>query len=180
MMGAFSQNDKLGFEWYAVAGLNRGGLLNVTDVQIKLNKTQRDILYKARINPIASYPGQGFSAWGQKTLQKKASALDRINVRRLLINLKKFVASTCRYIVFEQNVEDVRVRALNMLNPYFATVQQQRGLYSFQIVIDETNNTPDIIDRNQLIGSIYIQPSRTAEFIKFDFNINPTGATFSN
>lgn len=154
MAGAYSQNDRLGFEWYAVAGLTRGSLPNVTNVQIKLNHGQRDELYQARINPIASYPGQGFSAWGQKTLQRKSSALDRINVRRLLINLKKYVASSGRYIVFQQNVQDTRIRFLNMLNPYFSMVQQQRGIYSYRIVMDETNNTPEIIDRNILKGDI--------------------------
>lgn len=154
MLGAYSQNDKIGFEWYAVAGLTRGSLPNVVDVQIKLNQAQRDILYAGRVNPIASYPGQGFNAWGQKTLQRKASAFDRINVRRLLINLKKYVASASRYLVFQQNVQQKRLKFINMATPYFAMVQQQRGLYTFKIVMDETNNTPDVIDRNILKGDI--------------------------
>jgi len=174
----FASNDNSAAEWYAPAGLNRGGIDAATQVKSRLTRANRDELYENKINPIATFPGQGIVAWGQKTLQKKASALDRINVRRLLIALKKFVASSSRYLVFEQNTEATRNRFLNIVNPYLASVQERQGLYAFRVVMDETNNTPDVIDRNQLVGQIYLQPARAAEFIVLDFNILPTGATF--
>jgi hypothetical protein len=112
-------------------------------------------------------------------LQDKASALDRINVRRLLITLKKFIASTSRFLVFEQNTSTTRQRFLNTVNPYLEAVQQRQGLYAFRVVMDESNNTPDVIDRNILAGQIFLQPAKTAEFIVIDFNILPTGASFN-
>jgi phage tail sheath protein FI len=147
-------------------------------VKVRLNQASRDTLYEGKVNPIAQFPGEGICVWGQKTLQRRASALDRVNVRRLLITVKKFIASSARYLVFEQNVETTRNRFLNIVNPYLANIQQNSGLTAFRVVMDETNNTPDIIDRNILVGSIYLQPTRTAEFIKLDFNVLPTGATF--
>jgi len=175
---AFSFNDKVGYEWFAPAGLNRGGLATVVDVYNILKQSDRDTLYDGRVNPIAWFPAEGFVVWGQKTLQALPSALDRINVRRLLIRLKKFFASTSRYLIFEQNTSKTRTRFLNIVNPYMEDVRQKQGLYIFKVVMDETNNTPDIIDRNILKGTIFIQPAKTAEFIQLDFNILPTGATF--
>ena len=179
MVGTFAQNDRLGAEWFAPAGLNRGGISGAVQVLNRLTQSERDTLYEGKVNPIATFPGQGISAFGQKTLQDKASALDRINVRRLLINLKKFVASTSRFLVFEQNTAQTRSKFLNTVNPYLESVQQRQGLYAFRVVMDETNNTPDVIDRNILAGSIFLQPAKTAEFITIDFNILPTGATFN-
>jgi hypothetical protein len=179
MAGTFAQNDRLGAEWFAPAGLNRGGIAGAVQVVNRLTQSERDTLYEAKVNPIATFPGQGISAFGQKTLQDTASALDRINVRRLLINLKKFVASTSRFLVFEQNTAQTRSKFLNTVNPYLESVQQRQGLYAFRVVMDETNNTPDVIDRNILAGAIFLQPAKTAEFITIDFNILPTGATFS-
>ena len=174
----FAYNDNAAAEWFAPAGLNRGGIPGATQVKSRLTRANRDELYENKVNPIATFPGQGIVAWGQKTLQKKASALDRINVRRLLIAMKKFIASSSRYLVFEQNTEATRNRFLNIVNPYLASVQERQGLYAFRVVMDDTNNTPDVIDRNQLVGQIYLQPARAAEFIVIDFNIMPTGATF--
>jgi len=114
----------------------------------------------------------------KKTLQKKASALDRVNVRRLLIALKGFISQIADNLVFEQNTIATRNNFLAQVNPYMESVQQRQGLYAFKVVMDESNNTPDVIDRNQLIGQIYIQPTKTAEFIYLDFNVLPTGATF--
>lgn len=178
--GVLAFNDNVAFEWFAPAGLNRGGIPAAIDIETKLSFTQRDNLYENRINPIATFPAQGICVWGQKTLQTKPSALDRINVRRLLIALKKFIASSTRYLVFENNTTQTRQRFINIVEPYLTTVQQRQGLYAFRIVMDETNNTADIIDRNILYGQIYIQPAKTAEFIVIDFNILPTGATFDN
>ena len=175
----FAANDRLAAEWFAPAGLNRGGITGAVSVLNRLTHSERDTLYENKVNPIAAFPGQGIVAFGQKTLQDKASALDRINVRRLLIVLKKFIASTSRYLVFEQNTSTTRNRFLNTVNPYLESVQQRQGLYTFKVVMDETNNTPDVIDRNILAGQIFLQPAKTAEFIVIDFNILPTGASFS-
>lgn len=178
--GVFSQNDKLAYEWFAPAGLTRGGIAEATQVYARLNQTDRDQLYLNRVNPIASFPNVGICVWGQKTLQTKASALDRINVRRLLIATKKFIASATKYLVFEQNTTSTRNRFLSIVNPYLDSVKQKQGLYAFQAVMDETNNTADLIDRNIMYGQLYLQPTKTAEFILIDFNIQPTGASFTN
>lgn len=178
MGGVYSFNDLVGAEWFAPAGLNRGGLDLAIQAERKLTRSNRDDLYEGSINPLATFPNTGVAAWGQKTLQKKASALDRINVRRLLINAKKFVASATKFLVFEQNTTVTRNRFLGIVNPYFENVQQRQGLYAFRVIMDESNNTADVIDRNQMVGAIYLQPSKTAEFIIVDFNIMPTGANF--
>ena len=176
--GVIAFTDSVAHEWFAPAGLNRGGLTNVRMTKKKLTHTDRDTLYEGRVNPIASFPGQGVVVFGQKTLQAKPSALDRINVRRLLIRLKKFIASSSRFLVFEQNDSSTRSRFLNIVNPFLESVQSNSGLSAFKVVMDESNNTPDVIDRNQLIGQIFIQPTRTAEFIVLDFSVLPTGAAF--
>jgi phage tail sheath protein FI len=175
----FAANDRLAAEWFAPAGLNRGGIIGAVSVLNRLTHAERDTLYENKVNPIAAFPGQGIVAFGQKTLQDKASALDRINVRRLLITVKKFIASTSRYLVFEQNTATTRARFLNTVNPYLEAIQQRQGLYAFRVVMDESNNTPDVIDRNILAGQIFLQPAKTAEFIVIDFNILPTGASFN-
>jgi hypothetical protein len=174
----YKYSDNVGAEWFAPAGLNRGGIHGAVGVKTRLTQVQRDTLYENKVNPIAQFPGQGICVWGQKTLQRRASALDRVNVRRLLITVKKYIASSARYLVFEQNTASTRQRFLNIVNPYLAGIQQRSGLTSFKVVMDDTNNTPDLIDRNILVGAIYLKPTRTAEFIKLDFNILPTGATF--
>jgi hypothetical protein len=179
MPAVFAANDRLAAEWFAPAGLNRGGITGAVSVLDRLTHAERDTLYENKVNPIAAFPGQGIVAFGQKTLQDRASALDRINVRRLLITMKKFIASTSRFLVFEQNTTETRQRFLNTVNPYLESIQQRQGLYAFKVVMDETNNTPDVIDRNILAGQVFLQPAKTAEFIVIDFNILPTGASFS-
>ena len=176
--GAIAASDAIGAEWFAPAGLNRGILGNVLEAKIRLNQAERDVLYDNKINPIATFPQTGVCIWGQKTLQERSTALDRINVRRLLLTVKKFIASSSRYLVFEQNTTATRNRFLNIVNPYLESVQQRQGLFAFRVQMDESNNTPDVVDRNQLVGAIYLQPTKTAEFIILDFNIQPTGATF--
>ncbi len=175
----YAYSDNTSAEWFAPAGLNRGGIPGAAGVKVRLAQSQRDSLYEGKVNPIAQFPGQGICVWGQKTLQRRSSALDRVNVRRLLITVKKFIASSARFLVFEQNVETTRRRFLNIVNPFLANVQERSGLYAFRVIMDESNNTPDVIDRNLLVGSLYLQPTKTAEFIKLDFNILPTGATFA-
>ena len=176
--GAIAASDNIAAEWFAPAGLNRGVLGNVLEAKVRLNQAERDTLYNDKINPIATFPQTGVCIWGQKTLQSRSTALDRINVRRLMIALKKFIASSSRYLVFEQNTQATRNRFLNIVNPYLESVQQRQGLYAFRVQMDENNNTPDVIDRNQLVGQIFLQPTKTAEFIILDFNVLPTGATF--
>ncbi len=178
MGGVFAFNDSAAEPWFAPAGINRGGLGTVVSAERKLSATNRDELYEANVNPIASFPGTGVVVYGQKTLQKKSSALDRVNVRRLLIELKGYISQIGQNLVFEQNTAATRNNFLAQVNPYLESVQARQGLYAFKVIMDESNNTPDVIDRNQLIGQIYIQPTRTAEFIYLDFNLQPTGASF--
>ena len=176
--GVYAFNDRVAHPWFAPAGLNRGGITTAIQAQRKLTQNNRDTLYDSNVNPIATFPGQGVTVFGQKTLQKKNSALDRINVRRLLIRVKKFIASSSRFLVFEQNTASTRRRFLGIVNPFLENVQSQSGLSAFRVVMDETNNTPDTIDRNQLVGQLFLQPTRTAEFIVLDFTVQPTGASF--
>ena len=177
--GVFAANDRVAAEWFAPAGLNRGGLIGAVSVQNRLTQSEKDSLYENKVNPIVQFPGQGIVVFGQKTLQDRPSALDRINVRRLLLTVRKYIASSSRYLVFEQNTSETRNRFLNIVNPYLDSIQQRQGLYAFRVVMDDTNNTPDVIDRNILAGAIFLQPTKTAEFIQIDFNILPTGASFN-
>ena len=178
MGGVFAYNDAVSDPWFAPAGINRGGLGQVVRPERKLAQSTRDTLYTSKVNPIASFPGTGVVVYGQKTLQTKASALDRVNVRRLLIAMKSFISQIANNLVFEQNSIATRNNFLAQVNPYLEGIQQRQGLYAFKVVMDDTNNTADVIDRNQLVGQIYVQPTRTAEFIYLDFNITPTGAAF--
>lgn len=175
----YEYNDKISAEWFAPAGFTRGGMSTVLQPERKLSIDDRNTLYQSKVNPIATFPGVGTVIYGQKTLQQKASALDRVNVRRLLIALKSYIGQIADNLVFEPNTQVTRNKFLNAVNPYLASVQQRQGLYSFSVVMDDTNNTPDVIDRNELVGSIYLQPTRTAEYIYLTFNILPTGASFS-
>jgi len=178
--GVYAFNDKVTHAWFAPAGLNRGTINVAKQAERRLTQADRDTLYDSNVNPIATFPGQGVTVFGQKTLQKKASALDRVNVRRLLIKVKKFIASSSRFLVFEQNNAVTRRRFLGIVNPFLEQVQSQSGLSAFRVVMDETNNTPDQIDRNQLVGQLFLQPTRTAEFVVLDFTIQPTGASFTS
>ena len=176
--GVYAFTDGASAPWFAPAGLVRGGLTGVIQAERRLSRVQRDDLYDAKVNPIATFPGTGIAVFGQKTLQTKASALDRVNVRRLLIELKEFLGNQAQNLVFEQNTVNTRNKFLSSVNPYLDSVVQRQGLYSYRVVMDDTNNTADVIDRNQLVGQIFIQPAKTAEFIVLDFTVEPTGATF--
>jgi len=176
--GAYAFNDSISEPWFAPAGITRGGLSTAVRAEKKLSQTDRDNLYENKVNPIATFPGNGVVVYGQKTLQTKASALDRVNVRRLLIALKSYISQVAQNLVFEQNSIATRNGFLAAVNPYLETVQQKQGLYAFKVIMDDSNNTADVIDRNQMVGQIYIQPTKTAEFIYLDFNILPTGAIF--
>ena len=174
----YAYNDTVAAPWFAPAGINRGGLSDVVKAEKKLTQSDRDTLYLSKVNPIATFPNQGVVVYGQKTLQTQASALDRVNVRRLLIALKDRISTISKSLVFEQNTIATRNAFLSQVNPYLESVQQQQGLYAFKVVMDDSNNSAEVIDRNQLVGAIYIQPTKTAEYIYLDFNILPTGATF--
>ena len=174
----YAFTDNVSEPWFAPAGINRGGLDTVVRAERKLTQSQRNTLYTGNVNPIATFPGTGVVVYGQKTLQKKSSSLDRVNVRRLLISLKSYISQVANNLVFEQNTIATRNQFLSQVNPYLESVQQRQGLYAFKVIMDDSNNTADVIDRNQLVGQIYIQPTKTAEFIYLDFNILPTGATF--
>jgi hypothetical protein len=176
--GVYAFNDSVAEPWFAPAGINRGVLTNVIQAERSLTQGNRDLLYESNVNSIATFPNTGVVVFGQKTLQKKPSALDRVNVRRLLIELKNYISQVADTLVFEQNNVITRNNFLSQVNPYLASVQQRQGLTAFRVVMDESNNPPSVVDQNQLIGQIYLQPTRTAEFIILDFNVLPTGATF--
>ena len=178
MAGVFAYNDSISEPWFAPAGINRGGLGQVVRPERKLAQATRDDLYTNKVNPIASFPGTGVVVYGQKTLQTKSSALERVNVRRLLIEMKSYISGVAQNLVFEQNSAATRNNFLAQVNPYLEGIQQRQGLYAFKVVMDDTNNTADVIDRNELIGQIYVQPTKTAEFIYLDFNVTPTGVAF--
>jgi hypothetical protein len=176
---AMAFTDNTAFPWFAPAGLNRG----VTDArksQYKMSLEARDILYAGRINPMADFADAGTAIFGQKTLQVKASALDRINVRRLLLQLKVLIANIAIRLVFEQNDQTTIDQFLSKATPILDTVKRERGLTDFRIKMDDTINTPETIDRNELFGEIFIKPTRAVEYIGITFTITPTGASFAD
>ena len=176
--GVYAHTDKVSNSWNAPAGISRGGLSTVIRAKLKLSEANKTALYNQNINPIATFPRKGIVVFGQKTLQKEASALDRINVRRSLLELKEFIGQVADNLVFENNTATTRNKFLSEVNPYLEIIQQKGGLFAFKVIMDDTNNTDDVIDRNQLVGQIFIQPSRTAEFVSLDFTLLPTGAEF--
>jgi hypothetical protein len=177
--GVYAYTDKVTEPWFAPAGINRGGLSTVIRAASKLSQGTRDNLYQGKINPIATFPGQGVVVYGNKTLQTKASALDRVNVRRLMIALKRYIGQIANGLVFEQNNASTRNSFLAQVNPYLESVQQRQGVYAFKVVMDDAINNAAVIDRNELVGQIYLQPTKTAEFIYLNFTLTPTGATFA-
>jgi hypothetical protein len=176
--GVFAFNDSVAEPWFAPAGNERGVISTATNAERILPQGVRDTLYASNVNPIATFPGTGVVVMGQKTLQKKKSALDRVNVRRLLIELKSFIGQAANNLVFQQNTQATRNEFLSIVNPYLSSVQQREGLNEFKVIMDDTNNPPNIVDQNKLVGQVFIQPTRTIEFIQIDFNVTPTGVTF--
>ena len=186
-IGTFASSERASEVWFAPAGFNRGGLskggaagLPVTAVTEKLTSSDRDTLYEANINPIATFPSEGIVIFGQKTLQVTPSALDRINVRRLMIFIKKEISRIASGILFDQNVRATWQRFTSQANPLLASVKARMGLTEFKVVLDETTTTPDLIDRNILYAKIFLKPARAIEFIAIDFNITRTGAAFED
>ncbi len=175
---AMARTDAANFPWFAPAGFTRGLVQFANDLAVNPNQKQRDELYKANINPVANFPNQGQVIFGQKTLSKKPSAFDRINVRRLFLTLERPTKKASRFFVFEQNTEFTRQRLINTLTPLFERAKNNEGIYDYLIVCDERNNTPEVIDANELVVDIYIKPVRTAEFILVNFYATRTDANF--
>jgi phage tail sheath protein FI len=185
-LGTLSSSQRKTQVWFAPAGFNRGGLtegsagIPVVDVAHQLRRKDRDDLYSANINPIAKFPAEGIVIFGQKTLQVTPSALDRINVRRLMIFIKKRISQIAAGLLFDPNVKQTWLRFLAQVNPFLADVKTNFGLSAFKVVLDSTTTTPDLIDRNILYAQIFLKPTRAIEFIAIDFNISRTGASFED
>jgi phage tail sheath protein FI len=178
---SMAYTDNVAAPWIAPAGELRGlAPTNVIRADVKLKKTDRDTLYQGRVNPIATSIQVGVKIDGQKTLQVRQSALDRINVRRLLIQVRRLVASASQTLVFEQNDQTLRDQFLAKVEPILLQIQNQRGLTAFKVVMDDSNNTNETIDRNTLVGKIQLKPTRTAEFIDLTFQVLPSGANFED
>ena len=185
-LGAMGSSEAASELWFAPAGFNRGGLstgkagLAVTNVTEKVNSKDRDKLYEANINPIASFPNEGIVIFGQKTLQIEQSALDRINVRRLMIHVKKEISRMATKVLFDPNVQVTWNRFLSMVEPFLRSVKTRLGLTDFKVVLDDTTTTADLVDRNVMYAKIFLKPARAIEYIAIDFNITSTGAGFED
>ena len=176
--GTMARTDEVRDPWYSPAGLNRGRIKNVVKLAYNPNKTNRDQLYKNGINPIVTFPGEGTVLFGDKTLLSSPSAFDRINVRRLFIVLEKAIAIAARSSLFEFNDAFTRSQFVNLVEPFLRDVQGRRGITDFRVVCDDTNNTPEVIDRNEFVGDIYIKPARSINFIQLNFVAVRTGVEF--
>ena len=186
MLGVLASSEAKTDVWFAPAGFNRGGLTDgaagipVTGITEKLTSKDRDVLYDYNINPIASFPSSGIVLFGQKTLQERTSALDRINVRRLVIFMKKQISILSTQVLFEQNVQQTWNRFKGLIEPFLANVQTRFGITEYKLILDETTTTPDLIDQNVLYAKIMIKPARAIEFIAIDFVVTRTGASFED
>ena len=180
VLEAMAYTDSISYPWFAPAGMNRGLMTDVVSAADKLTIADRNICYEGKVNPIATFPGQGITIWGQKTLQTRSTSLDRINVRRMMLYARKEIAGATKYLVFEANDSKTWDQFKGMVNPVLDRIKIKRGLYDFRVVMDATTNTPDVIDRNHMVGQIYLKPTKTAEMIVINFNIMPTGATFED
>jgi len=176
--GLCVNTDSVRDPWFSPAGLNRGQIKNAVKLAWNPRRSHRDELYKNGINPVVTLPGQGTVLFGDKTLQSKPSAFDRINVRRLFIVLEKAIATAAKYTLFEFNDEFTRAQFRNLVEPFLRDVQGRRGIYDFRVVCDNTNNTPEVIDRNEFVGDIYIKPARSINFITLNFVATRTGVDF--
>jgi phage tail sheath protein FI len=186
MLGVLASSERASEVWFAPAGFNRGGLsdgaagIPIVGVSERLRSKDRDTLYDARINPIASFPSTGIVLFGQKTLQERPSALDRINVRRLVIFLKKQISILSTQILFEQNVQATWGRFKGLIEPLLATTKNRFGITDYRLILDETTTTPDLVDQNVLYAKIMIKPAKAIEFIAIDFVVASSGASFED
>lgn len=176
--GLCARTDTERDPWFSPAGLTRGQIKNVIRLAYNPDKAKRDTLYKAGINPVVSFTGEGTMLYGDKTLLGRPSAFDRINVRRLFITLEKSIAKAARSALFEFNDEFTRAQFVNLVEPFLRTVQGRRGIYDYRVVCDETNNTPEVIDRNEFVGDIYVKPAKSINFIQLNFVSVRTGVAF--
>jgi len=177
-LSALGFNDSVAYPWFAPAGFNRAALSNVSNAATRLNSADRDDLYDSRINPIASFPQAGYVIFGQKTLQQARSALDRVNVRRMLLEVKRLVSDVAKKLVFEQNTPTTRAKFISQVTPLLSTVQNQQGIDKFRVIMDESNNTVEDIESNRLNGRIVLVPTRAVEFIAVDFIVTNSGVSF--
>lgn len=176
--GLMVRTDTTRDPWFSPAGFNRGNVKNVVKLSFNPKKAERDVLYKAGVNPVVTFPGQGTVLFGDKTLLAKPSAFDRINVRRLFIVLEKAISTASKFTLFEFNDAFTRSQFRNLVEPFLRDVQGRRGIFDFRVVCDETNNTGEVIDRNEFIGDIYIKPARSINFIQLNFVAVRTGVDF--
>ena len=177
--GLLARTDHTNDAWWSPAGFNRGQIKNLVKLAFNPKQTDRDLLYVNGVNPVVTFPGKGTVLYGDKTLQSKPSAFDRINVRRLFIVLEKAISQSAKYSLFEFNDSFTRAQFKNLVTPYLRTIQGRRGITDFLVVCDDTNNTPQIIDSNQFVGDIYIKPARSINFIQLNFVAVGTGVQFS-
>jgi hypothetical protein len=179
--GVYAYTDFISETWFAPAGFNRAHIVAGLQVRYSPDQGERELMYGNgnALNPIVQFPKDGITVWGQRTLQRAPTALDRVNVRRLLLYMRKVVATAVKYLVFEPNDPITWRTFINLVTPFCQTVQSRRGLYDFAVVCDETTNTPDLIDQNTMVGRIYIKPTKAAEIINVDFVISNTGTSFS-
>ena len=177
-LGAIGYNDSKAYPWFAPAGFNRGALGFVSNVTTRLSVADRDELYDKRINPIANFPDGGFVIFGQKTMQIQPSALDRVNVRRMLLEVKRQVAAVANLILFEQHTPATRKRFEALVSPRLALIQAQAGIEQFRVICNETNNSQKDIDENRMNGRILLVPTRAVEFIAIDFIVDSSGVSF--
>jgi len=177
--GLAVRTDELRDAWFSPAGFNRGQIKNIVKLAFNPKKAERDVLYQSDINPVVTFPGQGTVLFGDKTLLGKPSAFDRINVRRLFIVLEKAIATASKFTLFEFNDEFTRSQFRNLVEPFLRDVQGRRGIYDFRVVCDESNNTGEVIDRNEFVGDIYIKPARSINFIQLNFVAVRSGVEFS-
>ncbi|AMM44842.1 tail sheath protein [Bacillus phage SP-15] len=180
--GAFAYNDSVAEAWFATAGLNRGKLTTVLELEYDMSDGEMDLLYgnDNAVNPIINYKKNGFVIWGNRTLQRQDSATDRVNVRRLMLQVRKAVAASTAYMLFEQNDQFTWEQWKGMIDPYLETIKSARGLYDYLVVMDESTVTPAHIDRNEMPGQVLLKPTKSAEFIPIDFVLKSTGASFGN
>jgi phage tail sheath protein FI len=176
--GLCARTDLQRDPWFSPAGLNRGQVKNVVKLSWNPTKANRDTIYKVGVNPVVTFPGEGTILYGDKTFTTKPSAFDRINVRRLFIVLEKAIARAARSSLFEFNDEFTRSQFVNLVEPFLRDVQGRRGIFDFRVVCDTTNNTAEVIDRNEFVGDIYIKPARSINFIQLNFVATRTGVAF--
>jgi len=176
--GCYARNDKKTHVWYAPAGVDRGRVFNALSLGYKTSRGERDVLYPEGVNVIASFPDSGINIWGQKTLQSQPSALDRVNVRRLMMFIEEAIAESSRFVVFEPNNPQTWRALIRLINPFMQDIKDKGGLYDFAVQCDEETNTPAVIDRNELVARVFVKPTKTAEFIELNFVLTATGADF--